>query len=124
MQQRDFNYVGIFDMLSILEHIYDYLQCNNLYNTYSKQYEKYFSCFIKNILKKCESKPDYLMDANNKIQHLYEKINLKHKYTNKKLLKWFFQIHNETNYKVLKIFGIKIKLNKKKLSKIKKWLPI
>jgi lipopolysaccharide biosynthesis glycosyltransferase len=70
MTQRDLNNINVLDMLYILEHIYDYLQKNGLYEKYHKQYEKYFVAHKNAILKRCGTDQNLYENANNKIQEL------------------------------------------------------
>ncbi|MDR1555189.1 MAG: glycosyltransferase [Campylobacteraceae bacterium] len=76
MSVRDGHGVGALDMLYILEHIYNYLQKNSLYEKYREQYNEYFSRVTSSALKRCSGSQELTVQANTKIQTLRETVSL------------------------------------------------
>jgi len=76
MSQRDINYKGFFDFLSILEHIYDYLQKNKLYTKYQKQYSQYFVNFTADMLRRCGNNQDLRKETHQRVDNLSKKLNV------------------------------------------------
>jgi glycosyltransferase involved in cell wall biosynthesis len=74
MSNREIRKHGVLDLLYILEHIYNYLQKNKLYEKYSEQYSKYFSDVVSGVLKRCSGNNELTTQANTKIQSLREMI--------------------------------------------------
>jgi glycosyltransferase involved in cell wall biosynthesis len=124
MSLRDANYKGFFDMLSILEHIYDYLQKNKLYKKYERQYNQYFINFTADMLRRCGNNQDLCKETHQKVEKLSKKLKiyLPTEQTNvaKNIFKWIFSVYNERNHKVVRILGLKIKLRKEKIVRFKK----
>ena len=112
MYNRNNFYTGAADMIKILEYIYNYLKCNNLYETYQTEYKKYFIKNYYEILNRCSKRQK--KSAQKELNNLLKKLDINISKNNNFIQK-IFSLKNIDNNKVITLFGKKIKLRNYKL---------
>jgi glycosyltransferase involved in cell wall biosynthesis len=112
----------IFDLIYVLENVYDYLIENRLYRKYKQEYKDYFEKKSKNIKHRCSDACRH--EVMLKLKALEKKISVGAEADIKKRLstRFFeriFSIKNDGIHKVFCFIGLKIKVKNKKLETLR-----
>jgi glycosyltransferase involved in cell wall biosynthesis len=108
----------IFDLIYVMENIYDYLAKNKLYAKYKQEYINYFIRQSSNIKIRCDGDDYYIREVTLKLKRLETKIHLRADLLKKsrlttRFLEKIFYIKNYEGRKIISFFGLKIKAIKR-----------